>query len=92
MVQKSCQIHDPPWIVIDEVIGMFVGFLFLPAPQWSDIFVLFGLFRFFDIVKVWPASFFDQKVKHGIGTILDDVVAGMYAGITNWLLHYTLLR
>ena len=50
------------------------------------LFLQFALFRFFDIVKIWPASFFDSKVEHGAGTILDDVISGIYAGLTYLLL------
>ena len=86
MAQKQHHSHDPGWIVIDEVIGMLVAFLFCPTSSWGELFLLLVLFRFFDIAKIWPASFFDRKIKHGIGVILDDVVAGLYAGITSFLL------
>ena len=91
MIQKSYQIHDPKWIVIDEVIGMLVAFIIYPSHHVSSLLLLFSLFRFFDIFKVWPAKFFDQKITHGIGVILDDVVAGIYAGIANMLIHWYLL-
>ena len=73
--------HDPQWIVIDEVIGMSVAWLFIGEHTLTRLLILFVLFRFFDIIKVWPASYFDKKVTHGMGTILDDVVSGIYAGI-----------
>ena len=87
MVQKSRGVNDPPWIVVDEGIGMLTGFVLWPSTQWAGLLLLFALFRFFDIVKVWPASFFDRKWQHGMGTILDDVVAGLYAGGSNALVH-----
>ncbi|MCY4644493.1 MAG: phosphatidylglycerophosphatase A [Bacteriovoracales bacterium] len=87
VIQKRLGLHDPGWIVIDEVIGMFVAFLFCPHAHWGGLLILFALFRFFDIVKVWPATYFDRSVPHGIGTILDDVVAGIYAGIVCFLGH-----
>ena len=92
MVQERHGVHDPKWIVIDEVIGMFVGFIFYPSSQWWSLLLLFVLFRFFDIFKIWPASFFDQKIKHGIGVILDDVVAGIYAGVINFLVHIVFFK
>ena len=85
--QKREQIHDPQWIVIDEVLGMitayfFVGHIF----KTSTIIYLFLLFRFFDIVKVYPANYFD-KMKHGAGTILDDIVSGIYTGLVLLVLY-----
>jgi phosphatidylglycerophosphatase A len=81
IVQKKNNMHDPQWIVIDEVIGMSVAWLFIGKHTLINLLILFVLFRFFDIVKVWPASYFDKKITHGSGTILDDVVSGIYAGI-----------
>ncbi len=92
-VQNELSLHDPSWIVIDEVIGMAVTWLFLPTANLLYLFIMFVLFRFFDIIKIWPASYFDKKVQHGAGTILDDVVSGIFSGITfllikNILEHY----
>ena len=39
------------------------------------------IFRVFDIFKIWPATYFDKKVTHGSGTILDDIISGVFAGI-----------
>ena len=80
-VQKKYKLHDPGWIVIDEVVGMSITWLFIQKHNLLHLFVLFALFRFFDIVKFWPASYFDKDVTHGAGTILDDVVSGFFAGI-----------
>jgi phosphatidylglycerophosphatase A len=78
--QKLYQTHDPSYIVIDEVIGMLVAWSCFFPQRPVEIFLLFVFFRFFDIVKVWPANVIDQKITHGAGTILDDVVSGIYAG------------
>jgi len=80
-VQKELKLHDPQWIVIDEVLGMTCAWLFIKTHNLLHLAILFILFRFFDIVKIWPASFFDKKVDHGAGTILDDLVSGIYAGL-----------
>ena len=80
-VQKELKVHDPQWIVIDEFLGMSTAWLFIQTHNLLHLSILFILFRFFDIIKVWPASFFDQKVHHGAGTILDDIVSGIYAGL-----------
>ncbi len=79
--QKEFKTHDPQWIVIDEFLGMSVAWLFIQSHNLLHLTILFLLFRFFDIVKIWPASYFDKKVDHGAGTILDDIVSGIYAGL-----------
>lgn len=81
VVQKKLALHDPQWIVIDEVLGMSTAWLFIQKHNLLHLIILFILFRFFDIVKFWPASYFDKKVDHGAGTILDDIVSGIYAGL-----------
>lgn len=81
-VQQLEQTHDPQWIVIDEVIGMLTTWAFIfPRSDWAALLLTLVLFRVFDIVKIWPASYFDKKIKHGFGTIVDDVVSGVMAGI-----------
>lgn len=85
-VQKKYQLHDPQWIVIDEVIGMLVTWSFVRTIEFPTLFLVFSLFRFFDIVKIWPASYFD-RLHHGFGTIMDDVISGVYAGIITLALH-----
>lgn len=80
--QKKNEVHDPSWIVMDEVLGMWTAWLFT-HPNYTSLWnlaIIFGLFRFFDIVKIWPASYFD-KMEHGAGTVLDDIVSGIFAGI-----------
>jgi phosphatidylglycerophosphatase A len=84
-VQKKYQVHDPSWIVIDEVLGILVTYALCPLKSFLGVFILFVLFRFFDIVKVWPASYFD-RMTHGAGTILDDIVSGVYAGLVALLI------
>lgn len=88
IVQKKFDLHDPSFIVIDEVLGMSVAWLFIQWHNLSHLLVLFALFRFFDIVKFWPASFFDKKVHHGAGTILDDIVSGLYAGLAYLVINH----
>lgn len=83
VTQRKFDLHDPGWIVMDEVLGMWTAWLFtLTGTQsiWT-LAIIFGLFRFFDIIKVWPATYFDKEVKHGAGTILDDIISGIYAGL-----------
>ena len=92
IVQKELKLHDPQWIVIDEVLGMTTAWLFIQTHNLLHLFILFLLFRFFDIVKFWPASYFDKKVDHGAGTILDDIVSGIYAGLTYLVIFHLILK
>lgn len=85
-VQKQFQLHDPQWIVIDEVIGMLITWSFVRSIDFPVIFLVFSTFRLFDIIKFWPASWFD-RLHHGSGTILDDVISGIYAGIITLLVQ-----
>jgi phosphatidylglycerophosphatase A len=71
-------VHDHPAIVWDEVVGYLITMIAAP-PQWYWLLVGFLLFRIFDIVKPWPARYFDRYVKGGFGIMIDDVVAGIYA-------------
>jgi len=71
---------DPSSVVIDEICGYLVGIFLLPFTAFNAILV-FILFRFFDIVKPWPVSLLDRKMKGGAGVVLDDIAAGIYANI-----------
>ena len=77
--------HDHGRIVIDEVAGMIVAGLFV-AGTWTAAAVAFVCFRFFDVVKPWPAGVIDRHVPKGIGVVGDDLVAGVYAGIAALIL------
>lgn len=75
---RDIGVHDHGGIVWDEFVGYWLAMLF--APQgWGWIVTGFVLFRFFDIVKPWPISVLDKQVKGGLGIMVDDVVAGLYA-------------
>ncbi|MEK7679784.1 MAG: phosphatidylglycerophosphatase A [Deltaproteobacteria bacterium] len=80
---------DPGQIVFDEIAGTMVSFFLMPVNAPS-IILLFMLFRFFDIVKPFPAGVIDRKLEGGAGVVLDDVAAGIYANIAGrfilWLL------
>jgi len=68
---------DPGAIVIDEVAGMAIAVLTLPLSV-GVIAAAFLLFRVFDIVKPYPANAL-QRLRGGVGVMIDDVVAGLYA-------------
>lgn len=70
---------DPSEIVIDEVAGVWVALLAVPAVAPLPVLYAFVCFRFFDILKPWPVSYFDRSWKGPAGIIADDVMAGLYA-------------
>jgi phosphatidylglycerophosphatase A len=73
-------VHDHAAIVWDEFAGFFITMVLVPVTA-LNIFLGFCLFRLFDIVKPWPASVIDTRLRGGLGVMLDDVVAGIYAAI-----------
>lgn len=68
--------HDPKEVVIDEVVGYLVC-VFLVPPTWPNLLIAFAVFRVLDILKPWPISWVDRKVPGGIGTVADDLAAGL---------------
>jgi phosphatidylglycerophosphatase A len=46
--------------------------------SWKAVVAGFVLFRIFDVVKPWPSSYFDRRVKSGFGVVMDDVAAGVW--------------
>jgi len=71
-------VHDHGGIVWDEIVGMHVTLL--AAPQSVRGFVAaFVLFRIMDIVKPWPIRDLDHRIRGGLGIMLDDLAAALYA-------------
>lgn len=90
--QKKLKSYDPGWIVIDEVIGMLITWCFAGlSTNLSSIVLVFICFRLFDIIKIFPASWFDKKLKNGFATIFDDVISAVYAGFAYLLITKSLL-
>jgi len=88
---KDNENKDPKEIVVDEFIGQFIPiYLYeiahgtMKNSQEAVLFYLyiFILFRYFDIKKPFPVSYFDKKFKNSFGVIMDDVVAGLYVVLT----------
>lgn len=86
--------QDPSPIVIDEVVGIWLTLIAIAAPLNSDTLTIenaalaFVLFRFFDIVKPWPISWADRSLRGAKGVMVDDVFAGVMAGLLLFALHY----
>ena len=83
---------DPSVVVIDEVVGIWITvmvYLFFTKGEYGiyTLILLFFAFRFFDIEKIQPAKFYDNS-KTAFGVMMDDVIAGIYAGICTFALVY----
>jgi len=72
--------HDHPAIVWDEISGYMITMLPVP-PSWPWLLAGFVLFRLFDILKPWPIREADHSLRGGLGIMLDDVLAGIFAGL-----------
>ena len=88
VVVQRLQISDPGVIVWDEFVGQWITLVpLLIWPQhWLWIGVAFVLFRVFDVLKPWPVSWADRRIEGGLGVMLDDVLAGVYAALALGLL------
>ena len=86
---------DPRQIVIDEVLGQSMPLILLLYLNQTDqisiaieiyYFLSFLFFRFFDILKPFPVSYFDRNYKNYFGIIMDDIMAGLYSMILIYLI------
>jgi len=84
---RRLRVHDHPAIVWDEVAGMMITMLAAP-PQWWGAPLAFVLFRLFDIAKPWPIREVDHGMRGGAGIMLDDVLAGIFAGLVLIVVGY----
>lgn len=72
---------DPREAVVDEAAAQWIAvFIVLPS-SWLEACLIFLLFRLFDITKPWPISWIDKNVDGGVGVMLDDLVAGVFAAV-----------
>ena len=82
---------DPKEVIIDEFIGQSIPIYLYEISHGTQkssdeaiivYFLCFVLFRFFDIIKPFPVSFFDKNFKNSFGVLMDDVCAGFYVVLT----------
>jgi phosphatidylglycerophosphatase A len=87
---RTAGIEDPSFVVIDEVAGQMLTFLFLPVNAWN---LLLGLaaFRIFDMWKPFPIRKL-ESLPGGFGIMADDLLAGVYGSLAVHLLNFFLLR
>ena len=83
--------HDSKIIVIDEFLGIYLILLFYDQIKiinpYVTMMLIFILFRFFDILKIFPANIVDKRLKSAFGVILDDLIAGIYTTIILYILN-----
>lgn len=82
---RKLGVHDHPAIVWDEFVGYWLTMWVVPlmGAELSLWLVIWGfiLFRLFDIVKPWPIRWLDKHIHGGLGIMLDDILAGIFAGV-----------
>jgi phosphatidylglycerophosphatase A len=86
-VTRAAGIEDPGFVVIDEVAGQLITLIAVPV-SWKSLVLGFILFRGFDIVKPPPVRSL-ERLPEGVGIVIDDVGAGLYAlAVMQFLLHF----
>jgi len=88
---KDLGVHDHGSIVWDEFVGYWIT-MFMAPVTWYWVLSGFILFRLFDILKPFPIGWLDKKVEGGIGIMLDDVLAGVFAAICLQIMIYLISR
>ena len=78
---------DKSEIIIDEVLGQFLVIMFI-EPEFLQLFWAFMLFRFFDILKIFPANIIDKKYSDHYGVIFDDIIAAIQALIVIFIFKF----
>lgn len=76
--EKIVDRGDPGLVVIDEIVGQLIALTLVPFHPLAAL-AGFVLFRFFDILKPFPINWIDDHLHGGLGIMLDDVIAGLYA-------------
>jgi phosphatidylglycerophosphatase A len=87
---RALGVHDHGGIVWDEIVGYLITMTAVPI-AWQWAITGFLLFRFFDILKPWPIRSVDRQVAGGLGIMLDDVMAGIYAWLSLQLILYLVM-
>ncbi len=82
---KFLQVTDSPVIVIDEVVGLLLALTGVPF-GFANFLTAFIVFRFFDIVKPFPANWCENNLAGGLGVVVDDLVAG----VMTWIVMHIL--
>ena len=81
-------VHDDGRIVWDEIVAIFLMFAFLPEYNLFTYILTFISFRVFDILKPYPIRYFDEKLESGLGIMIDDILAAIFALISLHLIYW----
>ena len=85
--QKEVGKSDKSEIIIDEVLGQLLVLMFVEL-EFLQFFFAFILFRFFDILKIFPANIIDKKYSDHYGVIFDDIIAAIQALIVIFIFKF----
>ena len=81
-------VHDDGRIVWDEIVAIFLMFAFLPEYNCLTYILTFISFRIFDILKPYPIRYFDEKLESGLGIMVDDILAAIFALISLYIIYW----
>ncbi len=79
--EEESKIHDSSYIVIDELVGMWLA-MAISGLSLAGVVLSFIFFRIYDITKPSLIGTIDKKVKGGLGVVADDALAGVLAGLS----------
>ncbi len=82
--EEESKIHDSSYIVIDELVGMWLA-MAISGLSLAGVILSFIFFRFYDITKPSFIGKIDKEVKGGLGVVADDALAGVLAGLSTLL-------
>ncbi|OZB61188.1 MAG: phosphatidylglycerophosphatase A [Lysobacterales bacterium 14-68-21] len=87
---RQLGVDDHRALVIDEFVGQWIALVPAVLAPWWTVLAGFVLFRLFDVGKPWPIAWLDRRLKGGLGVMVDDVVAGIFAAVALGLLARTI--
>lgn len=87
-ISNDLGVHDDGRIVWDEIVAIFLMFTFLPEYNWFTYILTFISFRIFDILKPYPIRYFDEKLESGLGIMVDDILAAIFALISLYIIYW----
>ncbi len=82
--EEESKVHDSSYIVIDELVGMWLA-MAISGLSLAGVILSFIFFRFYDITKPSLIGKIDKEVKGGLGVVADDALAGVLAGLSTLL-------
>ncbi len=81
VASRAIGVSDHRSLVWDEFVGLWIALIPAMLAPWWAIVAGFALFRLFDVWKPWPIRWLDRHLKGGVGVMVDDVVAGVFAAV-----------